>query len=79
MQKISNGAVVLGSVPEDGKVSIVAAFSSEVNKKGLQAGKFVGNQLKFAVVAVVEDPTSHKLGDAMQVNYQTRWDKRKVI
>ncbi|MEH1970652.1 alanine--tRNA ligase [Nostoc sp.] len=42
LQKIGNGAVVLGSVPEAGKVSIVAAFSSEVNKKGLQAGKFVG-------------------------------------
>ncbi|BBD65537.1 alanyl-tRNA synthetase [Nostoc commune NIES-4072] len=42
LQKIGNGAVVLGSVPEEGKVSIVAAFSSEVNKKGLQAGKFVG-------------------------------------
>ncbi|MFN6572570.1 alanine--tRNA ligase [Dendronalium sp. ChiSLP03b] len=43
LQKIGNGAVVLGSVPEAGKVSIVAAFSPEVNKKGLQAGKFVGN------------------------------------
>ncbi|MEH2286081.1 alanine--tRNA ligase [Nostoc sp.] len=42
LQKIANGAVVLGSIPEEGKVSIVAAFSSEVNKKGLQAGKFVG-------------------------------------
>ncbi|WP_414513036.1 alanine--tRNA ligase [Nostoc sp. PCC 9305] len=42
LQKIGNGAVVLGSVPEEGKVSIVAAFSPEVNKKGLQAGKFVG-------------------------------------
>jgi alanyl-tRNA synthetase len=42
LQKIGNGAVVLGSVPEPGKVSIVAAFSPEVNQKGLQAGKFVG-------------------------------------
>ncbi|AFZ23791.1 alanyl-tRNA synthetase [Cylindrospermum stagnale PCC 7417] len=42
LQKIAIGAVVLGSVPEAGKVSIVAAFSPEVNKKGLQAGKFVG-------------------------------------
>ncbi|QLE47393.1 alanine--tRNA ligase [Nostoc sp. C057] len=41
LQKIGNGAVVLGSVPEADKVSIVAAFSPEVNKKGLQAGKFV--------------------------------------
>jgi alanyl-tRNA synthetase len=42
LQKIGNAAVVLGSIPEAGKVSIVAAFSPEVNKKGLQAGKFVG-------------------------------------
>ncbi|MBW4640435.1 MAG: alanine--tRNA ligase [Gloeocapsa sp. UFS-A4-WI-NPMV-4B04] len=42
LQKLGNGAVVLGSVPEDGKVSLVAAFSPDVNKKGLQAGKFIG-------------------------------------
>ncbi|MDB9541420.1 alanine--tRNA ligase [Anabaenopsis tanganyikae CS-531] len=42
LQKITRGAVVLGSIPEAGKVSIVAAFSPEVNQKGLQAGKFVG-------------------------------------
>jgi alanyl-tRNA synthetase len=47
LQKIGNGAVVLGSVPEPGKVSIVAAFSPEVNKKGVQAGKFVGNIAKI--------------------------------
>lgn len=42
LQKLGKGAVVLGSVPEAGKVSLVAAFSPEVNKKGLQAGKFIG-------------------------------------
>ena len=42
LQKLGNGAVVLGSVPEAGKVSLVAAFSPEANKKGLQAGKFIG-------------------------------------
>ncbi|MDF2388528.1 alanine--tRNA ligase [Nostoc ellipsosporum NOK] len=47
LQKIGNAAVVLGSVPEAGKVSIVAAFSPEVNKKGLQAGKFVGAVAKI--------------------------------
>ena len=47
LQKIGNGAVVLGSIPEAGKVSIVAAFSSEVNKKGVQAGKFVGTIAKI--------------------------------
>ncbi|BAY25185.1 alanyl-tRNA synthetase [Calothrix sp. NIES-2100] len=47
LQKIGNGAVVLGSVPEADKVSLVAAFSAEVNKKGLQAGKFVGAVAKI--------------------------------
>lgn len=43
LQKLgSGGAVVLGAMPGDGKVSLVAAFSPEVNKAGLQAGKFIG-------------------------------------
>ncbi|HEY9873459.1 MAG TPA: alanine--tRNA ligase [Candidatus Obscuribacterales bacterium] len=42
VQKLGNGAVVLASIPEPDKVSLVAAFSPEVNKKGLQAGKFIG-------------------------------------
>ncbi|KAM3106004.1 alanine--tRNA ligase [Phormidesmis sp. 146-33] len=42
LQKLGEGAVVLGSIPEDGKVSLVGAFSPAVVKKGLQAGKLVG-------------------------------------
>jgi alanyl-tRNA synthetase len=42
LQKLGEGAVVLGSSPEAQKVNLVAAFSPEVNKKGLQAGKFIG-------------------------------------
>ncbi|TAG94672.1 MAG: alanine--tRNA ligase [Oscillatoriales cyanobacterium] len=41
-QKLGNAAVILASIPEPDKVSLVAAFSSEVNQKGLQAGKFIG-------------------------------------
>lgn len=41
-QKLGNSAVVLASIPEPDKVSLVAAFSPEVNNKGLQAGKFIG-------------------------------------
>ncbi|NER85089.1 MAG: alanine--tRNA ligase, partial [Leptolyngbya sp. SIO1D8] len=41
-QKLGEGAVVLGSVPEEGKVSLVAAFSPKVIEKKLQAGKFIG-------------------------------------
>ncbi|MBW4665337.1 MAG: alanine--tRNA ligase [Chroococcus sp. CMT-3BRIN-NPC107] len=47
LQKIGKGAVVLGSVPETDKVSLVAAFSLDVNKKGLQAGKFMGEIAKI--------------------------------
>jgi len=46
-QKLGNAAVILGSVPSEGKVSLVAAFSKEVNQKGLQAGKFVGGIAKI--------------------------------
>ncbi len=42
LAQLGSGAVVLGSVPEPGKVSLVAAFSGELNKQGLQAGKFIG-------------------------------------
>ncbi|CAL1398159.1 unnamed protein product [Linum trigynum] len=35
-------AVVLGSAPDEGKVSLVAAFSPGVVKLGVQAGKFIG-------------------------------------
>ncbi|MEM8542751.1 MAG: alanine--tRNA ligase [Cyanobacteria bacterium P01_H01_bin.119] len=42
LQKLGEGAVVLGSIPAAGKVSLVAAFSPAVNQAGLQAGKFIG-------------------------------------
>jgi alanyl-tRNA synthetase len=47
LQKIAPGAVVLGSVPEPDKVSLVAAFSPELIQQGLQAGKFVGEIAKL--------------------------------
>jgi alanyl-tRNA synthetase len=47
LQKIGEGAIVLGSAPEAQKVSLVAAFSPAVNKKGLQAGKFIGGVAKI--------------------------------
>ncbi|HEY9887843.1 MAG TPA: DHHA1 domain-containing protein [Candidatus Obscuribacterales bacterium] len=42
LQKLGEGAVVLGSVPEADKVSLVAAFSPAVMERKLQAGKFIG-------------------------------------
>ncbi|MBV9385882.1 MAG: alanine--tRNA ligase, partial [Chroococcidiopsidaceae cyanobacterium CP_BM_ER_R8_30] len=47
LQKLGNGAVVLGSAPEAAKVALVAAFSPAVNKKGLAAGKFIGEIAKL--------------------------------
>ncbi|MEO1791817.1 MAG: alanine--tRNA ligase [Cyanobacteria bacterium J06629_19] len=47
LQKLGDGAVVLGSVPSAGKVSLVAAFSKPVIGKGLQAGKFIGGIAKL--------------------------------
>lgn len=35
-------AVVLGSSPSEGKVSLVAAFTPGVVELGIQAGKFIG-------------------------------------
>lgn len=46
-QKLGQAAVVLGSIPTEGKVSLVAAFSPEVIENGLQAGKFIGNIAKI--------------------------------
>lgn len=40
-------AVVLGSCPGEGKVSLVAAFSPGVIGMGLQAGKFIGGIAKI--------------------------------
>ena len=42
-QKLGESAVVIASIPSEGKVSLVAAFSQKVIKeKQLQAGKFIG-------------------------------------
>ena len=47
-QKLGESAVVLGSIPSEGKVSLVAAFSQKVIKeKKLQAGKFIGGIAKI--------------------------------
>jgi alanyl-tRNA synthetase len=47
-QKLGEGAVILASIPAEGKVSLVAAFSPDVVKdKKLQAGKFIGEIAKI--------------------------------
>jgi len=47
LQKLGQGAVILASIPEPDKVNFVAAFSPEVNQRGLQAGKLVGEIAKI--------------------------------
>jgi alanyl-tRNA synthetase len=47
LQKIGEGAIVLASIPEANKVSIVVAASKAANNKGLQAGKFIGTIAKI--------------------------------
>ncbi|MEL6137964.1 MAG: alanine--tRNA ligase [Cyanobacteria bacterium J06628_6] len=47
LQKLGDGAVVLASVPSEGKVSLVAAFGKGAIAKGLQAGKFIGSIAKL--------------------------------
>ncbi len=47
-QKLGESAVVIASIPSEGKVSLVAAFSPKVIKeKKLQAGKFIGGIAKI--------------------------------
>ncbi len=47
LQKLGEGAVVLGSIPEAGKVSLVAAVSPQLNQRRIQAGKFIGEIAKL--------------------------------
>ena len=47
-QKLGEATVVVASIPSEGKVSLVAAFSQKVIKeKKLQAGKFIGGIAKI--------------------------------
>lgn len=47
-QKLGEAAVVVASIPSEGKISLVAAFSQKVIKeKQLQAGKFIGGIAKI--------------------------------
>ncbi|MEN9217971.1 MAG: alanine--tRNA ligase [Gloeomargarita sp. DG_2_bins_126] len=47
LQKLGQGAVVLGAVPAADKVTLVAAFSPAVVKLGLHAGRLVGDWAKL--------------------------------
>lgn len=48
LQKLGDAAIVLGSIPEADKVSLVAAFSPKIYQdKQLSAGKFIGSIAKI--------------------------------
>ncbi|MBW4515967.1 MAG: alanine--tRNA ligase [Timaviella obliquedivisa GSE-PSE-MK23-08B] len=79
LQKLGEGAVVLGSVPEPEKVSLVAAFSPNVTQKGLQAGKLIGAIAKICGgggggrpnLAQAGGKDANKLPDALEAARQT--------
>jgi alanyl-tRNA synthetase len=75
-QKLGDSAVVISSISEEGKVSLVAAFSSKVVKdKKLQAGKFIGGIAKICGgggggrpnLAQAGGKDASKLGEALDV------------
>lgn len=75
LSKLGEGAVVLGSVPEAGKVSLVAAFSPAVQQLGLKAGSFIGEIAKLTGgggggrpnLAQAGGKQPEKLAEALQV------------
>lgn len=75
LHKLGEGAVVLGSVPEAGKVSLVAAFSPAVQQLGLKAGSFIGEIAKLtggggggrSNLAQAGGKQPEKLAEALQV------------
>ncbi|MFT0797814.1 alanine--tRNA ligase [Synechococcus sp. R5-12] len=75
LHKLAEGAVVLGSVPEAGKVSLVAAFSPAVQQLGLKAGSFIGEIAKLTGgggggrpnLAQAGGKQPEKLAEALQV------------
>ncbi|BAU63330.1 alanyl-tRNA synthetase [Stanieria sp. NIES-3757] len=78
-QKLGESAVVLASIPEEGKVSLVAAFSQKIIKeKQLQAGKFIGGIAKVCGgggggrpnLAQAGGRDASKLGEALDVAKQ---------
>ncbi|MDJ0689824.1 MAG: alanine--tRNA ligase [Xenococcaceae cyanobacterium MO_188.B32] len=75
-QKLGESAVVLASIPSEGKVSLVAAFSQKVIKeKKLQAGKFIGGIAKICGgggggrpnLAQAGGRDASKLGEALDI------------
>ncbi len=85
-QKLGESAVVLGSIPSAGKVSLVAAFSEQVYKaKKLPAGKFIGGIAKICGgggggrpnLAQAGGRDAGKLGEALETAKKLLLDELK--
>jgi len=70
-------AVVLGSCPGEGKVSLVAAFSPSVVDQGLQAGKFIGQIAKLCGGGGGGRPNFAQAGGRKPENLSSALDKAR--
>ncbi|XP_065016503.1 alanine--tRNA ligase, chloroplastic/mitochondrial-like isoform X1 [Musa acuminata AAA Group] len=71
-------AVVLGSCPGDGKVSLVAAFTPSVVKMGIQAGKFIGGIAKLCGGGGGGKPNFAQAGGRKPENLSNALEKARV-
>ena len=81
-QKLGESAVVIGSIPEEGKVSLVAAFSQKVNQdKKIQAGKFIDGIAKICGGGGGGRPNLAQAGgrDASKLGEALETAKRQLI
>lgn len=81
-QKLGNSAVILASIPEANKVSLVAAFGEKVyQEKQLQAGKFIGEIAKICGGGGGGKPNLAQAGgkDASKVEEALTTAKNKLV
>lgn len=71
-------AVVLGSCPGDGKVSLVAAFSPGIVELGFQAGKFIGSVAKMCGGGGGGRPNFAQAGGRKPENLSSALDKART-
>ncbi|XP_017422220.1 alanine--tRNA ligase, chloroplastic/mitochondrial isoform X1 [Vigna angularis] len=70
-------AVILGSCPGEGKVSLVAAFSPGVVDQGIQAGKFIGQIAKLCGGGGGGRPNFAQAGGRKPENLSSALDKAR--
>ena len=70
-------AVILGSCPGEGKVSLVAAFTPGVVDQGIQAGKFIGQIAKLCGGGGCGRPNFAQAGGRKPENLASALDKAR--